>query len=226
MSDEAIKTVAGEITKIAVEHGYNGVAPRTITGAIDALADTLAGSDVDSGQTVAQAVRALAPYIGSGGGGTTLGSLQNGIVTADVVPVVGNAYESSSAYILSAKAGNTVVFGRSPNRAILSSANAPGIAAGLVVTFIYDFLSEQSPDVSAYVITTEFDEDSGNDICTSARQWDGQLDVNIGEQDPEFGSYTVEVTLTVPELDVDGGEMLVICFTGDNDEPGGGGGAI
>lgn len=69
MADEAIKTVAGEITKIAVEHGYNGVAPKTITAAIDALADTLAGSDVDSGNTVAQAVRALAPYIGSGGGG-------------------------------------------------------------------------------------------------------------------------------------------------------------
>lgn len=75
MSDDAIKTVAGEITKIAVEHGYNGTAPKTITGAIDALADTLAGSDVDSGQTVAQAVRALAPYIGSGGGGS-LGALQ------------------------------------------------------------------------------------------------------------------------------------------------------
>lgn len=211
MSDEAIKTVAGEITKIAVEHGYNGAAPKTITGAIDALADTLAGSDVDSGQTVAQAVRALAPYIGSGGdgGGVELGALQHGIRIVAVVPVVGDYDNPEYASIKSAKAGNIVVFGSDPIEG--PSASASGIAAGLVVT-IDDMSYSQSPHVSAHVVTLEFNAYEGASIYTSVRQWDGQLDVIVGEQDPKFGTYSVTVTLTVPELDVDGGETLIICI--------------
>lgn len=74
MANEAIKSVAGEIMSIAVEHGYEGPRGLSIAGAIDALADTLAGEDVDSGGgSIAEAVRAIAPYIGSGGGGTQYG---------------------------------------------------------------------------------------------------------------------------------------------------------
>lgn len=58
-----------EITKIAVEQGYEGAKPKSIAQAIDALTDTLAGEDVKSGRSVVGAVKALAPYIGSGGGG-------------------------------------------------------------------------------------------------------------------------------------------------------------
>ena len=67
-------TIADELNAISVEHGYTGAAPKTIAGAIDALADTLAGTDVEGKRTIAGAVKALAPYIG-GGGGTTLGEL-------------------------------------------------------------------------------------------------------------------------------------------------------
>lgn len=67
-------TIADELNAISVEHGYTGAAPKTIAGAIDALADTLAGTDVEGKRTIAGAVKALAPYIG-GGGGTTLGAL-------------------------------------------------------------------------------------------------------------------------------------------------------
>lgn len=59
-----------EITAIAVEHGYTGRKPDSIAKAIDALADTLAGEDVSSPRSIAGAIHALAPYIGSGGGGT------------------------------------------------------------------------------------------------------------------------------------------------------------
>lgn len=62
-------TIRSEYYELAKKLGYTGSEPSTTAGAIDALADTLAGSDVDSGKTVAQAVRALAPYVGSGGGG-------------------------------------------------------------------------------------------------------------------------------------------------------------
>ena len=67
-------TIADELNAISVEHGYTGAAPKTIAGAIDALADTLAGTDVEGKRTIAGAVKALAPYIGSGGGGGSLGS--------------------------------------------------------------------------------------------------------------------------------------------------------
>lgn len=206
MADDAIKTVVGEIMRIAVEHGYEGTQIKTIAGAIDALADTLAGSDVDSGSTVAQAVRALAPYIGSGGGGVELGALQNGIRITTTIPAVGDYDGSSGVNIESAKAGNIVVFGSDSENV----ANVPSIAAGLVVT-IADYSYNQSPDASAYVVTTEPDEtEPGDFVYASVRQWDGQLDVNVGEQDPETETYNLTVTLTVPELDVDSRETLII----------------
>lgn len=86
-------TIADELNAISVEHGYTGAAPKTIAGAIDALADTLAGTDVEGRRTIAGAVKALAPYIGSGGGGS-LGELQLSPLTTgydDTPPVVGEA---------------------------------------------------------------------------------------------------------------------------------------
>ena len=64
-----------EITKIAVEQGYDGAKPKSIAQAIDALTDTLAGEDVKSGRSVVDAIRKYAPYVGGGGGGVTLGAL-------------------------------------------------------------------------------------------------------------------------------------------------------
>lgn len=66
-----------EITKIAVEQGYEGAKPKSIAQAIDALTDTLVGEDVTGSRSIAGAIHALAPYIGSGGGGEgiTLGPL-------------------------------------------------------------------------------------------------------------------------------------------------------
>ena len=62
-------TIADELNAISVEHGYTGAAPKTIADAIDALADTLAGEDIEERRTIAGAIHALAPYIGGGGGG-------------------------------------------------------------------------------------------------------------------------------------------------------------
>lgn len=54
-----------EIAAIAAGQGYDGPAPTTIAGAVDALTSALGGEP--SGGTIAQAVRALAPNIGGGG---------------------------------------------------------------------------------------------------------------------------------------------------------------
>lgn len=66
-------SIKSEILDIAKDNGYEGAA-QTITGAINALADTLAGEDVAGGRTVASAIHAIGPYIG-GGGGTSLGAV-------------------------------------------------------------------------------------------------------------------------------------------------------
>lgn len=66
--EEDAMSVKSEVLDIAREHGFDGNA-RTTTEAFNALADTLAGSDVDGGRTVASAIHALGPYIGGGGGG-------------------------------------------------------------------------------------------------------------------------------------------------------------
>jgi len=70
-----------EITKIAVEQGYEGAKPKSIAQAIDALTDTLAGEDVKSGRSVVDAIRKYAPYVGKGGGGAERVELFNETVT-------------------------------------------------------------------------------------------------------------------------------------------------
>lgn len=70
-------SIKEEIAAIAADHGYTGPKPKSTAGAIDALADTLAGTDVKSGRSIAGAIHALAPYIGSGGGGAALGELRS-----------------------------------------------------------------------------------------------------------------------------------------------------
>lgn len=66
-------SIKEEIAAIAADHGYTGPKPKSTAGAIDALADTLAGTDVKSGRSIAGAIHSIAPYIGSGGGGGSLG---------------------------------------------------------------------------------------------------------------------------------------------------------
>ena len=59
-------SIVKEINKIAAANGYDGDAPKTVVSALDALSETLAGDDVDSGGTIAPAVAASASYVGSG----------------------------------------------------------------------------------------------------------------------------------------------------------------
>lgn len=86
MAETPIGSIAAEIERIAVEHGYEGPTGMSIVGAMDALADTLAGEDVHGGATIAEAVRAIAPHIGSGGGGTQYGENYATIARSEVIP--------------------------------------------------------------------------------------------------------------------------------------------
>jgi len=74
-------SIKEEIAAIAADHGYTGPKPKSTAGAIDALADTLAGTDVKGSRSIAGAIHALAPYIGTGGGGTERVELFNETAT-------------------------------------------------------------------------------------------------------------------------------------------------
>lgn len=60
-------TIASAFNEIAVAQGGTASSSGTIAGAIDALTDALAGSDVQSPDTIEGAVRLLGEHIGGGG---------------------------------------------------------------------------------------------------------------------------------------------------------------
>lgn len=62
-------TIASAFNEIAVAQGGTASKSGTITGALDALTDALAGSDQPAPQTIEQGVRMLGEHIGGGGGG-------------------------------------------------------------------------------------------------------------------------------------------------------------
>lgn len=191
MADDAIKTVVGEIMRIAVEHGYEGTQIKTITGAIDALADTLAGSDVDSGQTVAQAVGALAPYIG-GSGGVELGNPTNAVMHSVTVPVVGESPNVGYLQVFELYVGTQQIVGDVGQGA----SNIYGIASGATVTYSFGSLDEGGPlpedaVIETYVVTIDPDEWK----CTSVSQTSVDYVVSYNHEN-DF----VLFTLVQPEL--------------------------
>ena len=147
-------TIADELNAISVEHGYTGAAPKTIAEAIDALADTLAGEDVDSGRSIASAIHALAPYIGSGGG-TTLGPLQGSVIDTISTPVVGEEV-GTSLKCSGLKVGSQAVLG------FYSESNGVSdcrVAAGVTYESMYltAYSAEDVHDFHTYIATLDND---------------------------------------------------------------------
>lgn len=197
-------TIADELNAISVEHGYTGAAPKTIAGAIDALADTLAGTDVEERRTIAGAVKALAPYIGSGGGGTTLGPLQNEVLTLDMTSYEGTLIGTTTipVGISGASIGNNAAFAFEP---AIYGDSVTNFASGMTVTF-----STSGEVTSVHVVTVDIE---GNVVAT-AREWDGSF---ACVQEPYGAKFLT--TLTMPELDAYedgqlspyGGEVLLLA---------------
>lgn len=214
-------TIADELNAISVEHGYTGAAPKTIAGAIDALADTLAGTDVEERRTIAGAVKALAPYIGGGGGGS-LGALQDWPKIYLAVPAIGDSVpplsQDNGAAITGLKVGGVEVFGplyyegveEVPSMLAWSTAGIYGTASGVTLSLapvagsnIFRF-DTQNPVF--YAITVNYD----SYTIASVRALN--IPYQVGSVTiPNVGT-TAEVTFDVPELmDMEGnGEVLVI----------------
>ena len=82
-------TIASAFNEIAVANGGQADTSGTIAGAVDALTDALAGSDVAQGATIEDGVRALGEYI-SGGGDSGLGNaVYDTFYSSATIPAVG-----------------------------------------------------------------------------------------------------------------------------------------
>jgi len=191
-------TIAKAFNEIAVAQGGTADTTGTIAGAIDAVNDALAGSDLPKKPRIEDGIRVLGQYIG--GGGASFGPLQM-VVTEGVLPTVENEY-SGLASTFSISSGGTVIAGCNTLEPISSP-----IAAGLTAV---SFAMAEYTECDAYVCSVGIDEEDAW-VYTAVEPWDGTVTVGSIEQ---FGEQYATYTLTVPELDFDPetltGEYLVL----------------
>lgn len=189
-----MSTIAQEILAIATEHGYTGAAQPTIAGAINALADTLAGSDATDGSTIAGAVKALAPYIGGGGG--SFGELRP-ILQAAAAPNVGDSANALTPAVI-------VLVGTDVDTVLVSidgSADDCTAASGAYVAIAPN--DAGATGATGYLVT--LDTETGK--LTAVTQWDGEFTL---VPDPTAQDFDL-VGFTVPETQV--GEFFVVVVS-------------
>ena len=187
-------TIAKAFNEIAVAQGGTADTSGTIAGAIDALNDALAGSDLPKKPRIEDGIRVLGQYIG--GGGASVGPLQS-VMIVYVLPEVGNEADGSTD-IISISSGGTVIAS-----GYTTSYIASPIAAGLTAV---SFSDAEYTECDAYICGVD-----ENYLYTSVTSWDGTVTVDsmvIG------GVPCATYTLIVPELDFDPdtgtGEYLVL----------------
>ena len=80
-------TIAKAFNEIAVAQGGTADTSGTIAGAIDALNDALAGSDLPKKPRIEDGIRVLGQYIG--GGGASVGPMNGYVISVFATPEVG-----------------------------------------------------------------------------------------------------------------------------------------
>lgn len=91
-------TIASAFNEIAVANGGQADTSGTIAGAVDALTDALAGSDVAQGATIEDGVRVLGEYISGGGGGSISSTVYRVFDKSASAPVVGGIEPDDESY--------------------------------------------------------------------------------------------------------------------------------
>lgn len=167
-----------EITKIAVEQGYDGAKPKSIAQAIDALTDTLAGEDVKSGRSVVDAIRKYAPYVGSGGGtkrvelfNETVATVQDGDFLYAIVS--GKKTDADKVY---------VTFDG-------TEYELPRVETSF--GYVYGAMSGDNPDFSTYPLALSYNEDEGGWLVNTENAGTYQIAAYAEQQAtpmPELGS--------------------------------------
>ena len=215
-------TIAQAFNEIAVAHGGAADKSGTITGAIDALNDALAGSDQEAASTIEGAIKLLGQHIGGGSSVTVepLNVTENDTYTAPegkaYSPVTVNVAGGASFGPLQSVTVSEVLPAVGDDfyaAASIYEVNGGGIVFAQIVNgFIAAGLTAVSYGMSQYtecdVYVCVVDE---NYKYTSVTPWDGTVTVGSMEIG---GDPCATYTLTVPELDFDPetwtGEYLVL----------------
>lgn len=180
-------TIASAFNDIAVAQGGTAKSG-TISGAIDALNDALAGSDQQAASTIEGAVRLLGEHIGGGG---SFGPLQNIVLVVSTMPEVGDEMTGEN-HMYSIGSGGTVYA-----QGNLYNPISVNVAAGLTAV-VYSNAEDTVCD--AYVCSVDDDF-----LYTSVTPWNGTVTIGSMEQEGEtYATYT----LTIPEMNT--GERLVL----------------
>lgn len=168
-------TIAESIVSIARANGATGDA-QTITEALDLLADTLAGSDQPSQQTISQAVGVLAPYISGGGGGASVGPLTRIVQYSGDFrdePSVGDSVGDVGYFVYKTSVGSDdlAVGTGDVNGFAVSS-----VAAATTITSVWGpaYHNSELDGISSYVVTLGADQ-YGYPIIETVEPWDGDF---------------------------------------------------
>lgn len=185
--EQAILAVASAVKGEEVAGGDGSV-----NGALDILADALAGEDVEVPMTNQGAILALAQYVSGGGGGVDLGPL--GLVFAETanVPTV-NEGAVLDTLIDTGKIDEVEVFGGDPATSVSRA------AAGLTLT-TFDILAENADTMDAYVCTLDADYK-----YATVEPWDGTI---TRRDATHYGDPAYQWEFVMPELQE--GEYLVM----------------
>ena len=187
-------TIAEAVVKLAAKVKGETVVPKnaTVAAALDALADALAGENVQAKPTIADAIDVITENYTPGGVGQLITVLGEG----DGVPEVGNRL-SGFPIVASVRMGESVICDAEAN------AGAYLVAAGVTaVTVITPPVYGTAVD--AYVCTFEGSDADGWEYKT-VEPWDG----TITREDVEYqGDACYRWSFTVPELN--DGEWLIL----------------
>lgn len=185
-----MRTIAQAITDLATKAKGSQAVPRgrTITDALDALADAMAGADVPLANctTIVNAIDVVtANYSGGGGGGVDVGAMAF-VGCALATPTVGGSFHTSPIIAL-AKIGDVTIYDYS----IVGDPAGGSFAAGLTLTT--DAIpTEYANTMNAYVCTAD-----GSNQYATVELWDGTLT----REDAEYeGDPAYQWTFTMPEL--------------------------
>lgn len=189
-------TIVEAVVKLATKVKGETVVPKnaTIAAALDALADALAGENVQAKPTIASAIDMITEnYTPGGGGGGSFGPFATVLNEGTSVPEVGN-HMDGIAFINSVGVGDSVICVTDGTYSIAAGATA--ITPGVLST---DFTA-----LDAYVCTVEGSDDDGWTYKT-VEKWDG----TITRTEFESGGLTgYRWSFVVPELQED--ELLML----------------
>lgn len=174
--EQAILAVASAVKGEQVTGGDGNVGT-----ALDILADTLAGQDVEVPMTQQGAILALAQYVGGGGGGVDVGA-PTVVVKSNSAPEVDDRIPNNGA-IAGLAIGDATIVPVLPNGSVLAA------ASGMTATTTPDMELEPTT-CDAYVVTVT----SG--VITAAAPWDGTLTPGT------YNTYSIW-SFTVPALTID-----------------------